>query len=97
MATKKNTKKVDFTKKVENAISTVKTSATKANNYALKATEETVTETIEIASQWQKVTEKALKGGVQLLDNQQNLIFDTLETYKKHFVKGKKRFSKVFA
>lgn len=96
MSTKK-INKADFTKKVEKAIKTVKTSAAKANNYALNTTEEVVTETITMASQWQKVTEKALKGGVQLLDNQQNLIFDTLETYKKHFLKGKKRFSKVFA
>ena len=96
MSTKK-INKANLTKKVEKTIETVKTSATKANNYALKTTEETVNETIVIASQWQKVTEKALKGGVLLLDNQQNLIFDTLETYKKHFVNGKKRFSKVFA
>ena len=92
MATKKN-KKVDFTK---NVIKTVKSSATRSNNYALKATEEVITETITIASQWQKVTEKALQSGVQLLDNQQNLIFDTLEVYKKHFLNGKKRFRKVF-
>ncbi|WP_397447252.1 hypothetical protein [Polaribacter sp. R77954] len=96
MATKKN-KKVDFTKKIEKKLNTVKISAAKANDFALNATEEVVTETIEIASQWQKVTEKALKGGVQLLNNQQNIIFDTLETYKKHIVSGKKRFRKVFA
>lgn len=96
MATKEN-KKVDFTKKAEKVLETAKKKATKANDYALNATEEVVTETITIASQWQKVTEKALKGGVQLLDNQQNLIFDTLDTYKKHFVKGKQRFSKLFA
>lgn len=96
MATKKiNT--ANFTKKVENAIKTVKSNANKANNYALNATEEVVTETISIATQWQEVTDKALKGGVKLLDNQQNLIFDTLESYKKHFVKGSKRLRKVFA
>lgn len=96
MATKKiNT--ANFTKKVENAIKTVKTNANKANNYALNATEEVVTETISIATQWQQVTHKALKGGVKLLDNQQNLIFYTLESYKKHFVKGSKRLRKVFA
>ena len=92
-----STKKENLTSKVNKAIKTVKTSATKANNYALNTTEEVVTETITIAGQWQKVTEKALKGGVKLLENQQNLILDTLETYKKHLVKGKKRFSKVFA
>ena len=96
MATKKiNT--ANFTKKVENAIKTVKSNANKANNYALNATEEVVTETISIATQWQQVTDKALKGGVKLLDNKQNLIFDTLESYKKHFVKGSKRLRKVFA
>jgi hypothetical protein len=96
MATKKiNT--ANFTKKVENAIKTLKSNANKANNYALNATEEVVTETISIATQWQQVTDKALKGGVKLLDNQQNLIFDTLESYKKHFVKGSKRLRKVFA
>lgn len=96
MATNKiNT--ANFTKKVENAIKTVKSNANKANNYALNATEEVVTETISIATQWQQVTDKALKGGVKLLDNQQNLIFDTLESYKKHFVKGSKRLRKVFA
>jgi len=68
MATKKiNT--ANFTKKVENAIKTVKSNANKANNYALNATEEVVTETISIATQWQQVTDKALKGGVKLLDN----------------------------
>ena len=96
MATKK-IKTANFTKKVENAIKTVKSKANKANNYALNATEEVVTETISIATQWQQVTDKALKGGVKLLDNQQNLIFDTLESYKKHFVKGSKRLRKVFA
>lgn len=96
MATKK-IKKADFTKKVEKTIKNVKTSASKANDYALNTTEDVVSETINIASQWQKVTEKALKGGVQLLDNQQNLVFDALETYKNHFVKGRERFRKIFA
>ncbi|MFY9243704.1 MAG: hypothetical protein WAO74_11825 [Polaribacter sp.] len=89
--------KVNLTEKVSKAIETVKTTATKANNYALNTTEEAVTETLNIVDQWQKVTDKALKAGVKLLDNQQNLIFDSLETYKDHFVKGKKRFSKLFA
>ncbi len=96
MAAKKN-KKADFTKKVEKTFKKVKTTASKANVYALNTTEEIVTETITIASQWQKVTETALKGGVKLLENQQNLVFNTLETYKKHFVKGSKRLRNVFA
>lgn len=92
-----NTKKVNLTEKVSKIAATTKTSVKKANNYALNTTEEVVTETITVVNQWQKVTETALKGGVQLLDNQQNLVFDVLEASKKHFVSGKKRFSKIFA
>jgi type IV secretory pathway VirD2 relaxase len=96
MSTKK-IKKVNFTKKVNNVVETAKTSVKTANDYALNTTEELVTETITIASQWQNVTSKALKGSIKLLENQQNLVFDALETYKNHFVKGKKRFTQIFA
>ena len=96
MSTKK-IKKVNFTEKVNNVVETAKTSVKTANDYALNTTEELVTETITIASQWQNVTSKALKGSVKLLENQQNLVFDALETYKNHFVKGKKRFAQIFA
>ena len=90
-------KKVNFTEKVNNVVETAKTSVKNANDYALNTTEDLVTETITIASQWQNVTSKALKGSVKLLENQQNLVFDALETYKNHFVKGKKRFTQIFA
>jgi hypothetical protein len=96
MSTKK-IKKVNFTEKVNNVVETAKTSVKNANDYALNTTEDLVTETITIASQWQNVTSKALKGSIKLLENQQNLVFDALETYKNHFVKGKKRFTQIFA
>lgn len=92
-----STKKINFTEKVNNVVETAKTSVKKVNDYALDTTEEIVTETITVAGQWQSVTIMALKGTVKLLENQQNLIFDALETYKNHFVKGKKRFTKIFA
>ena len=96
MSTKK-TNEVKFTDKVTNVLETAKTSVKKANDYALNTTEELVTETITIASGWQQVVDKALKGGVKLLENQQNLVFDTLESYKNQFVSGKKRLGKIFA
>ncbi len=92
-----STKKINFTEKVNNVVETAKTSVKKVNDYALDTTEEIVTETITVAGQWQSVTIMALKGTVKLLENQQNLIFDALETYKNHFVKGKKRFTQIFA
>ena len=86
-----------ITAKVTTALDTAKESMTRANEYALNTTESAVLETISIASHWQKVTEQTLKGGVQLLDNQQNLILDTLEMYRDHLLKGKKRFRQIFA
>ncbi|WP_339662894.1 hypothetical protein [uncultured Polaribacter sp.] len=96
MSTKK-IKNVQFTEKVNHVIETAKTAVKKANEFALNSTEEVVTETITVASEWQQVLDKAVKGGVKLLDNQQNLIFDSLEAYKNHFVNGKKRLGKIFA
>lgn len=96
MSTKK-TNDVKFTDKVNKVLETAKTSVKKVNDYALNTTEEVVTETITIASGWQLVADKALKGGVKLLENQQNLVFDTLESYKNQFVSGKKRLGKIFA
>jgi hypothetical protein len=96
MSTKKISK-VKFTEKVNTILETAKTSVKKANEFALNTTEEVVTETISVASEWQQVADKALKGGVKLLDNQQNIVFDTLESYKNHFVSGKKRLGKIFA
>ncbi|QOD62033.1 hypothetical protein H9I45_06200 [Polaribacter haliotis] len=91
------TKNIKVTEKLNNAIVNAKSSAKKANDYALNTTEEVVLETITIAENWQKVTDKALKGGVKLMANQQNLIFDTLETVKAQLIDGKKKLSKVFA
>jgi hypothetical protein len=96
MSTKKvNTQKLK--EKVSTILTTAKTSVKKANEYALNTTENVVTESITVASEWQKVLEQALKGGVKLLNNQQNIVFDTLESYKNHLSSGKKRLGKIFS
>ena len=94
------TKKIDtkkISKKVEKAFKNAKTTSAKANDYALNTTEKVVTETIDIASQLQQVTDKALKSRIELLGKKQNLMFDTLEAYKKKLLKGKKKLRKAFA
>lgn len=95
-----NTKKIDISNvkvKFYTAIDTAKNSAKKANDYALNTTEEVVLETITVATEWQKVSEKALKGGVKLMANQQDLVFNTLEMFKFQLLDGKKKLSKIFA
>lgn len=93
----KKIKTVKITDKLNNALDTAKNSVKTANEFALNTTEEVVTETITIASEWQKVTDKALKGGVKLMANQQDLIFNTLEAFKSQLLDGKKKLTKVFS
>ena len=64
---------------------------------SLNTTEELVTGTINATSQWQKVTSTALRGGFELMSNQQNLVFDALESFKKQAIEGKKRVATLFA
>ena len=96
MATKK-LNKIEFTKQFEEAVKSAKENATKANDFALNTAEEAATGAINVAAQWQNVTNKALKGGIKLMDNQQKIVFDALETYKAHLLNGRKRLRKIFA
>ena len=93
MATK-NKKTVN--KVFNKAIETVKSTATKANDFALKSTEKTVTGTLNVAGQWQGLTSKALKGSLKLAATQQDIMFDTLEAAKGHAIKGFKRSKALF-
>lgn len=93
---KKKVNKTGVVSAINTAIDTTKMAAKKANNFALDATESTVLETLSIASQWQKVQDKALKGGLKLMANQQDLTFSALEMIKGHMMQSKKRFTKLF-
>jgi polyribonucleotide nucleotidyltransferase len=96
MSTKKS--KITVVKKKFNAVvDTTKNSVKKVNQFALNTTEEVVTETITIAEQWQKVSTKAIKEGFKLASNQQDIVFDALDTFNAQFKNGKKRFTKLFA
>ena len=93
----KKEKKASVVGTINTAIGKTKNTAKKANNFALNTTENTVLETISFIGQWQKVADKAIKGGLKLLNNQQDLVFNTLETAKVQLAQSKNRFSKLFA
>lgn len=88
MATKN---KKSVTNVINKTVDTVKTTATKANAFALKSTENVVIQTLNVAGQWQGVTAKAVKGGLKLAATQQDIMFDTLEAAKGQAIKGFKR------
>lgn len=93
----KKNKKTTVVNKFTTLVKATKENATKVNDFALKTTENSVTELIQVASQWQATSEKAVKGGLKVLENQQNLFFNTLENYKSQLVNSKKRIQKIFA
>jgi hypothetical protein len=88
--------KKTVTNAVNKTLETVKNTASKANDFALKSTENVVTETINYAGQWQGITAKAMKGGFKLAATQQDIMFDTLEAAKGHTIKGLKRSKALF-
>ncbi|MEL6485225.1 MAG: hypothetical protein AAFP96_10315 [Bacteroidota bacterium] len=82
---------------IEKTVAKVKDFALNANDIALAKTEEIVTDSLEIAAQWQKVGEKAIKGGLKLSANQQDLVFDILNEVKSDLKEGQKKFRKLVA
>jgi len=81
---------------VTKTVETVKSTATKANAFALKSTEEVVSGAIQFTAQWQDVSKKAITGGLKLADAQQDILFNTLEAAKGHAIKGFKRSKALF-
>lgn len=89
----KKTKNKNFTTSINKLVKNVATT----NNYALETTENVITEAVAVTGKWQLVVDKAIKGGFTLLDNQQKLVFDTLDSFKDQLIQGKERFKKIFA
>lgn len=65
------------------------------NNKSLKFANEVIDESINTGTEWQKILEKGLTGGVKLLEKQQDIVFDSLEELKKQTVDGGTRFNQL--
>lgn len=94
MANNKKEEKKGF---VATTLDNTKKFALNANELALNKTEQVVTDSLEIAAQWQGVAEKAIKGGLKLSSNQQELVFDILNAVKSDLIEGKKKFKTLVA
>ncbi len=93
MATKSAKKVTSETFNFDQAIKRVKTTTKDVNQFAIEATEDIVNEAITRTEQWQGIATKAIDGGLKLVSNQQDIVFDTLESLKGQFLHGRKRFS----
>ena len=80
-----------------NAAEKAKGFAKNANSMALNGTEKVVTDSLEMTAQWQNVADLAIKGGLKLAANQQNLVFDILNEVKADFKAGNKRLRDLVA
>ncbi len=96
MAKKSNTNR-NFGKTLNQGIEQVKEAAINANDFVYETTEGVVDTVVKRGEEWQKVTEKAINGGLKLASNQQDIIFDALEVVKGQFVAGRKRFKTLFS
>ncbi len=83
--------------KVSDRLTAIKGAAINANEYALQASNELIEGLEANGTKWQKVGEKALQTGLKLAENQQDLMFNTLEAVKIQFGSTANRFKKLFA
>ncbi|MEM6317258.1 MAG: hypothetical protein AAF960_06285 [Bacteroidota bacterium] len=81
---------------VENGVKFVRETAKNINTYSLETMETVVDGTLKGGKEWQGVAEKAVKGGLELAEKQQEIMFDTLEAVKGQFAQGAKRFRGLF-
>jgi ABC-type phosphate transport system ATPase subunit len=96
MSTKK-TKKVALKTRINTVFNTTKKMIKNTNDYALTTTEGFITESLNVAEQWQNVTKKAINGAFKLSSGQQDLMFEALETVKGQITHSKKRVKKLLA
>jgi len=83
--------------KVSETFETVKESSVKMNEFALKSTENVLSNAFVTADKWQVVTGKAVKNGLKFTATQQDMFFDALETAKGQVVKGFNRTKGLFS
>lgn len=91
------TKTAKSNETVSNYTEKFKNTAKDINEFALDTTEEIVDIAIVRGEQWQKVADKAIKGGLKLAENQQDIMFDTLEVIKGQLQGSTKRFRNLFS
>jgi len=90
---KETIEKVDLKEGVAQVRATAKT----VNDYSLKTADEMLDAALENTEKWQNVAGKAVKGGLQLAERQQDMVFATLEEVKGQLVNSAKRFRGLFS
>lgn len=88
---------LNVNKQLDKGIAQVKNAAKNANDFVYNTSEDVIDFSIKRGAEWQSVSEKAIKGGLKLAANNQDLMFDTLEVIKGQIIGGTKRFKNLFS
>jgi len=90
--TQKNVENLD----IEGGMKKLKTSAGKLNDFALSTANSLVETGFENTKKWQNIGEKAVKGGFEIADKQQDIIFENLYVLKSQFSSSVSRLKVMF-
>lgn len=88
---------ININNQINKGFDQVKEAAKNTNDFVYKTSEDAVDFSIKRGTEWQAVSEKAIKGGLKLAANQQDLVWDTLEVIKGQIIGGSKRFRSMFS
>jgi len=91
-ATKKNVEILD----IEGGMKKVRTSTSKLNDFALSTANSLVETGFENTKKWQNIGEKAVKGGFEIAEKQQDIIFDNLYVLKNQLSASVSRIKVMF-
>jgi hypothetical protein len=83
--------------RINERLATAKDIVVNSNKYALEATENAIDNVEKNATEWQKLSEKAVNKGFKLASKQQELVFDTLEEVKTQVKTTRNNFKKLFS
>lgn len=89
----KAAKNFNITKVVDRVIEGAKD----VNDFMLDNSDDFIKEAVVRGEQWQGVASKAVKGGLKLTANTQDIVFDTLDSLKDQVQDGRSRIKDLFS
>ncbi len=80
---------------VVEAYNTVLETTKSVNEMVMTTGEEVISDVKEVTGQWQKLSKKAIDGGMELVGEQQDILLTALETAKGQLTESTERFKNI--
>ncbi len=82
---------------ITNVVDRVIEGAKDVNDFMLDNSDDLIKEAVVRGEQWQDVASKAVKGGLKLTANTQDIVFDTLDSLKGQMLDSRSRIKGLFS